>query len=107
MAPRGRSDSDTNPGVGPGPLPSRSVRLVVSVFVVAYGLASAATVLPDSLGGAALHRIFSPGIRALALSQQWPMFAPNPPRADHRLVEEVAVRGGWPRNSSTGAPKTC
>ena len=43
---------------------------------------------------AALHRIFSPGIRALALSQQWPMFAPNPPRADHRLVEEVAVRGG-------------
>lgn len=86
--------TDSGAATDPSGLPSRPVRLLTSVFVVLYVLASAATVLPDHAGGAVLQRMASPGIRAFALSQRWPMFAPNPPRADHRLVEEVRTPAG-------------
>ena len=83
---------DTRP---PG-RPPRRVRIATSLFVVLYGLASLATVLPEEAGGSALGRLLSPITRSLALSQQWPMFAPNPPRADHRLVEEARTPdGAW------------
>lgn len=71
-------------------------RVVVSLFIALHLVASVANFTRDTPAGGAVRAALMPYDRTIALAQEWDMFAPDPPKSDYHLREEIfTLAGDW------------
>ena len=88
------------------------VRIVMSLLVLVHLGASATYYFRDTEPAKKVRKHTRKYEQLIGLSQNWDMFAPNPPRSDHyHEAEALTPQGDWvpvPRNTRTApsAPAT-